>query len=346
MLSPLRGTLMWKKSALPISSPVFGDDQYLFFVEVSDNGAFGAGRTLRASDGETQAHVKNFSNTYQARVRLYGRQILAAHANAGQYTVRLYDILSGKDVWSKNYPAGSLVMHSEDANITGVVEPNGKCSVLDAHTGKELLTSNVAQYRIAPQDLNGLKDVLLMEDAERYYIALNRPVDAGKIVQGVLQNNFNNGTRCLPVNGWFLALHKTDGKRNINGREIAWKKGDMAWHSQTPIKNQMLIVEQFEHLPIILFTTRYNEVLVNGGNRWMSVTQSLQKANGMWAYDRASNSNGSPWFSALQVDTTARTINLIGASGSVQLYIDDGKGPPAFPVGALDRGLNYKAAVM
>src|SRR5262249_24216390 len=162
---------------------------------------------------------------------LYGRQILAAHVNGNQYTVRLYDILSGKDVWSKNFPAGSMVMHTEDPNITGVLEANGKTTILDAHSGKELLTANVAQHRIAPQDWAALKDVLLLQDAERYYIPLNKPVDAGRINQGLLHNNFNNGTRCLPVNGWFLALYKNDGKRTIGDREIAWKKGDMAWHS-------------------------------------------------------------------------------------------------------------------
>lgn len=341
VLDPLRGTLMWKKSDLPINSHIFGDDQYLFIVEVNDNGALGAARTVRASDGETQVAVADFSNTYQARVRLYGRQILAAHANAKGYTVRLYDILGGKDVWTKEFPAGSTVLQSEDPSITGIVEPNGKTTILDARTGKELLSSNLAQYRIAPQDLTGLQAPLLLQDSERYYIALNKPIDANKIVNGHVHNNFNNGTRCLPVNGWFVALHKEDGKRKIGERDVSWKKGDMAWHSQTPIKNQMLIVEQFDHLPVILFTTRYNEVIPNlGGNRWMSVTQSLQKANGMWAYDRSTNSNGSPWFSALQVDGKTRTINLIGASGSVQHYIDDGKGPPPGAIGALEGGRN------
>jgi hypothetical protein len=100
------------------------------------------------------------------------------------------------------------------------------------------------------------------------------------------------------------------------------------------MKNQMLVVEQFEDLPILLFTARYNEVIANfGGNRWMSVTQSIQKSNGLWAYDRASNTNGAPYFSALLVDAKSRTINLVGMSGSVQHYVDEGKGPPAFPVG-------------
>jgi hypothetical protein len=35
------------------------------------------------------------------------------------------------------------------------------------------------------------------------------------------------------------------------------------------------------------------------------------------------------------VDLKSRTINLIGFSGSVQHYVDDGKGPPQIPQGAM-----------
>ena len=51
----------------------------------------------------------------------------------------------------------------------------------------------------------------------------------------MIHNNFDNGTRCLPVNGWFVAMQRKDGKQKIGDRDITWKKGDFAWHSRTPI---------------------------------------------------------------------------------------------------------------
>ena len=42
-----------------------------------------------------------------------------------------------------------------------------------------------------------------------------------------------------------------------------------------------------------------------------------------------------------QIDLKSRTINLIGFSGSIQHYVDDGKGPPPMPQGAqLNPGVN------
>src|ERR1019366_7335829 len=76
VVDPLRGATLWKKTDVPMNSHLFGDDQYLFLAESSENGGIGAGRTLRASDGAVQ-NVPDFSSVYQARVRLMGRQILA-----------------------------------------------------------------------------------------------------------------------------------------------------------------------------------------------------------------------------------------------------------------------------
>jgi outer membrane protein assembly factor BamB len=336
VVDPLRGTILWKKGDISVNSHVFGDDQYLFLAEANESGVFGAGRTLRASDGEV-INVPDFSNFYQARIRTYGRQILAGQHAPGNFTVRLYDILTGKDVWSKAFAPGSTVLHTEDTNIAGVIEPNGLLTVLEAATGKVLVASTLVQFRITQADIKGLRDPLLLQDGERFYVALNRPIDSNKISSGNILHNFNNGTRCLTVNGWFLAVQRNDGKKKVDGRDMTWKKGDLAWHSYMPVQNQMIVLEQFADSPIILFTARHMESTPNGGNRLMSQTQSLQKSNGKMRYESAPSQffNGQPMFSSLQLDLKSRTINLIGLSISVQHYVDDGKGPPPLPQGAM-----------
>ena len=36
------------------------------------------------------------------------------------------------------------------------------------------------------------------------------------VANGAVHNNFNNGLRCLPVNGWAAAFHRQDGKHRID----------------------------------------------------------------------------------------------------------------------------------
>jgi outer membrane protein assembly factor BamB len=335
VVDPLRGSVMWKKNDVPIKSHVFGDDQYLFLVEAMENGSLGVGRTLRATDGEV-LKISDFSNVYQGRIRVMGRKILSAQATPAGYTLRLYDIVAGQDIWSKNYPTGSFRLETEDPTLAGIVDPKGNLSVVEVATGKELVNSSILHNRVTIDDLKGLHHPLLLADAERFYVALNRPIDANRVGGSLLQNNFNNGTRCQVINGWFLAVHREGGEKKVNGEVRTWKKGDFAWHSYTRIDNQMIVLEQFEQNPIVLFTARYNEPNFNtGGNRWVSVTQSLHKGTGKMIYDSGPvGINMAPFFFKFEIDLKSRTVNLLGLSGGVQHYVDEGKGPPPIQQGA------------
>ena len=338
---PLRGTILWKKADVAMNSHLFGDDQYLFLAEANEGGGIGAGRTLRASDGEV-LNVPDFSNVYQARIRTrWERQILAAQPGQGNLTVPwLYvDILSSaKDVWASSFQLGSYVLNTEDHQYRR--HPR---SARQPHRSRSGYRQSACQQQYPPgahrtaRPQAACRALCCFRMGGLFYVALNKPVDGNRVGGGLLHNNFNNGTRCLTVNGWFLAVHRQDGKKTINDREVAWKKGDLAWHSYMPIQNQMLVVDQFDQSPVLLFTTRYNEIMPNGGNRWVSVTQSLSKLNGKMVYDSGPKGiNGaSPMFAMYQMDLKSRTINLIGYQDSVQHYVDDGKGPPPLPQGAM-----------
>jgi outer membrane protein assembly factor BamB/tetratricopeptide (TPR) repeat protein len=334
---PLRGSLIWKKIDVAAGSRVFGDENYLFLVEGSDSGGFGAGRVLRAIDGAPMDMIPDFSNVYQNRIRIEGRRILAANSGQGGLTLRLYDIVAGKDLWSKDFPAGSVVAKTEDPNLTGVIDPTGKLTAIEVDTGRELIVASVTQGRIPADEMKTVREPLLLADADRFYIALNKPVDGQTVQGGLLHNNFSNGLRCGIVNGWVVALQRQDGERKAGDKAVAWKKGDLAWHSYTPILNQMLVLDQFEQLPVMLFSARYNK-LINGGaagNQWVSMTQSLNKRTGKLIHDPGPRpSNSVPYYYTFLVDSKGGSISMVGYGGSVQHYVDDGRPQPAVPPGA------------
>src|SRR5260370_39745762 len=121
----------------------------------------------------------------------------------------------------------------------------GQVGVLDAGTGKEGLWASGMQGRVTGEDVKGLNEPLLVSDAERFYVALNKPA---KVAAGMVQSNFSNGIRCQSVNGFVAAFHRKDGEKKVTGQPMAYKKGDMAWHSQSPLRHQMIVLEQFDHL--------------------------------------------------------------------------------------------------
>jgi hypothetical protein len=247
-------------------------------------------------------------------------------------TLKLYDIVVGKDVWSKTFPPGTVVAQTEERDLTGVIDPKGQLIALDAETGRQLLSASLIQGRnITAEEIKNLKDPLLLQDRDHYYVALNHPVESNKVAGGVLHSNFSNGLRCAPVNGWFLALHRQAGQKVVAGQVRKYAQGELAWDSFEPILNQMLVLEQFEHLPVLIFSCRYNEQINGGvmGSRWMSDTRSFDRRSGSLLYPlTAGVKQGSmlPQFVSFQVDQRAGTITLnAGTLGAIQHYLDDGR---------------------
>lgn len=324
VLDPLRGTPMWTKANVSSRTHIFGDDRHLFLVDANENGTVGGGRALRASDGEPE-EVADFSGLYRSRIRLLGHQLLAwENTNAG-FGLRLYDIMTGKNAWTQTFDQGTVAVQTDDPTLTGVLQPNGRLMVLGVATGKEILATQVLQGKVKIEDLKNLKEPLLLRDRDHFYLALNQPVDTNRIQGGVIANNFSNGLRCSLVNGWFMAFHAKEGAYP-NGDKF--KKGDLHWHSAVPLTNQLVVLEQFQDLPILLFTARYNE-LINGGaggNRWVSTTQSIHRQTGKFIHDPpVSGSSMAAQYYAFTVDLKAGTINMLGNVGALQHYIDDGR---------------------
>src|SRR5262249_5253497 len=141
VLDPLRGTMLWKKMDVNSATRVFGDESFIFLVEQSD-GAAGSGRALRAADG-MQLDVPDFGAVYHNRIGILGKRILAAYPGRDSLVLKLYDIPSGKDIWTRTYDAKAAVLQTEDPTITGVIDTSGKVLVLEAESGRELLTGNV-----------------------------------------------------------------------------------------------------------------------------------------------------------------------------------------------------------
>ncbi len=321
---PLRGNLMWKKPEISVNSRVFGDEQNIFVVDGLESSDTGVGRAFRAIDG-VALQVPDFATVYQHRVRVSGNQILAFKNAAKDSVLYLYDVLTGKEIWSKSFPVGSTVAKTEDSKLAAVVGADGMLTVVDSSTGAEVFSATVFQGRIGPEDVKGLKNPYVVADAERFYVFLNKPAEAAKGISNIA-SNFQSNMRNIFVNGWIMALHRTDGTNKAG----AWKKGDLHWHSFRPIENQMLIAEMLDQTPIFVFSSRYLEMIAGGrGNRWWAYTQSINKRTGKMIYDPGPmSSNSIPQFVRYLVDPRRGTIELHGVSNAIQHYIDDGKNPP------------------
>jgi outer membrane protein assembly factor BamB/tetratricopeptide (TPR) repeat protein len=326
VLDPLRGAVLWTKSDVPTRMHVFGDESNLYLVDVRD-GVTGAGRAVRATDA-APVNLPDFAKVFRHKVRMLGsNRILAAQPAADHLVLRFYDVPTGKDLYSQKFHAKAVVLQTDEPGLAGVLEPeDGKVTVIDLDARKVVVTANIKEFRIAdPKNkaLEDLKEPLLVRDAEQYYVALNKAVEGNKVWMGIVSNNFGTGLRCFPVNGFLASFDN---------------KGEFLWHSDGPIHNQMLVLEQFRSLPALVLTARYMEMMQNNmggfnpgiGQRWVLATQVINKASGKRLYDPANRgvNNGNAQFAGFTVDPQRGAVNLIGYGNTVQIYINDGKQPP------------------
>src|SRR5262249_46456307 len=151
-VDPLSGRVLWTRSDVSPRNHVFSDEDNVYVVEIDAAGNPSTTRAFRAYDGVT-VRVPDFTAVYSKRVRTVGRNLLASATDArSQLNLRLYDVASGKDLWSQNYPAGSLPLNAPEGPYAGAVEPNGLVHVTDLREGKEVLRA-----RMTAEDLAGVQ---------------------------------------------------------------------------------------------------------------------------------------------------------------------------------------------
>jgi outer membrane protein assembly factor BamB len=309
-VDPVTGKELWTKSDVPARTQIFGDEQHIYLIEPAGGQTFANARCLRASDG-VRVDVPDFAVLYQARKRVLGRNLLVEEKTKELMVLRLYDIHTGKDLWKKTFEPNAKYLHSPDEDLAGVIERDGKITAINLRTSKEILSA-----KLEGVDIKDLKDPLILDDGNQVYVALNKPVEATVVSGGVLLNNFATGTHCATVNGIFYAFDR---------------KGKMRWHSMGPIANQLVVLEHFKDMPIIIFTARYNWMA--NGNQVFAFFTSLDKKTGKLVWNPDPRSAGNYQLTSLNLDAGKRTIELTGFNGqkTVQFYVeghmpkDDGK---------------------
>jgi hypothetical protein len=311
-LDPVKGTVLWTKTDLGTHTQIFGDDNHVFLVDVRDDGRVGATRAIRGMDG-VAVDVPDFAGPYQHRIGrqhiLGGKLLVSEHEPTGGLVLRLYDIATGRDLYKKTLSPDAVILRNEDPYLAGMVEPSGKVTVVDLHTCREIFHAAVdTEY------LEKVKDGLLLQDDRLFYVVLNRPNDPAQGVQGPWSNV--TMLRTAPVNGEMYAFWRDTAK--------------VHWHN--PVEHQMVLLEQFADLPMIIFTAKFNENVKNGPPGLQTPTTetlSWNKSTGKLIYPKPELNDkhlqsqvlSQGQFHTLRIDRQNGIIDLISHQMRLRHYV-------------------------
>src|SRR5262249_51930761 len=152
----------------------------------------------------------DFAAAYARRVQIHGGQILLSEKGPkDEITLRLYDILTGKDVWKRPFAAKTLLLRPQETHLAGGVEPDGQVTVMDLRSQKEVLKA-----KMQPEHLEGVQTIHLLSDRADFYLACRASTDKDLAAFGGVQANLNpaSGLRAVPVHGHLYAFDAATGR--------------------------------------------------------------------------------------------------------------------------------------
>ncbi len=329
-LDPLTGKPLWVRSDVSAHCRLFGDARHIYLVELNNDNTASNTRCFRAQDGAS-VPVPNFAGLYQKKERVIGREMVVSEAQSSGLLLRLYDVHTGKDLWSQKYPVGSTVLHSEDPDLAGVVAPDGRLSVMSVSRRKVVFGGIVDV-----EHMKNMRQAHLLADKEGLYVAFSTtdPTNPNNEAWENLQST--TGLRDIPVNGEVYAFDRRTGK-------IKWHNG---------VKHQKLVLEQWADMPVLLFTSRY----MNGGNmnmrmggmpgnqQWGDVyIEAYVKTNGKLLYSmpttgQAAMGQNYNLVYAVNHDAASGKVEMIANNYKLTISPDDGQATAAKVEGGKDKG--------
>jgi outer membrane protein assembly factor BamB len=286
-LEPASGEVRWARKDAPAAFDVFGDEETIYTVETGVGDAIGSVRAYRISDGAVVA-IPPAAAVYKRRVQILGGKILARdEAPGGGLRLRVYDIRSGKDVWSRDFPPGSKLLDATRTPWCAVAAPDGKVALLSLDTG-----TPAGELAVAPRDMEKATATVLA-DADQVYLAWATEQTPEMTAQEASQ--CRPGLAVVRLNGMLYAFDR--------------RGGALRWTSATPA--QHLLVEEFEELPILLCATRTQQNMAPGGAIQIKALRSLDKHSGKLLYNREIIPEVE-LFQSLRANPETGTVELVG----------------------------------
>lgn len=298
------GAVWWICDRLPPHARIYGTRDLLLIDPLDGTDI----RVLRATDGKP-LDVPKIRERLADTMFVSPDGLLLSEQNQAaslfglippKSTVRLCDPLTGRDLWEKKvmYPAGAHFSILNDGRLA-VAELSGKLHLVEIASGRS-------------EDYAGLdartfwahEEMALLADDERLFLIVNRN-------NPMYYGYSSNALQSLTVNGTIYAFDR-------GTREKLWSRR---------ITGRQLLLEQFTHLPLLVFTThKYEEQDIF--HYWSAHLLALDKQTGR-VRGRTELTNGTGYhFYAMTVSQADRSLELLTYNQRVRFSADPADEPP------------------
>lgn len=222
-LDVLTGEPVWVRDNVPEASEVFGDDECIYLVPPDRSVA----QVYRTVDGA--ALPSQGVPPWSQVMRALGRKLLVWQGDGQQVTVRLFDVATQQDVWTRSYDHSAKANFADDGRL-GVLQRDGKFQLIDVASGKALIDATV-------DAIDPLGAIFILRHHDRYVLAATHAASA----------------EAQQHNGWVVRpLQSAGGMQmpTINGAMHGFdEQGRLVWSQ--PVRHLSLPLDQPSASPVI-----------------------------------------------------------------------------------------------
>ena len=198
-----------------------------------------------------------------------------------------------------------MPIKSLDRECAGFINPNGEAEIIEVRSGRVAARLKIDEKNLAA-DLQPCGVAQLFHDVDRFYLVLDRKTELPSSNGTIRQPIFNNTIRSYAINGPLYAFDRASGKR-------LWYFGDGL------LENQMLILEQFADLPVIIVAGPMTNQQVR---QVVYPVVVIEKARGRIVLDRSVSYNGQ-FFQTLTVNMKNGTVDMNRFDTSIRISPDE-----------------------
>jgi outer membrane protein assembly factor BamB len=291
------GRVLWQRRDLGAPCVLLVVGGKLLVIEY-DNRQVRATHWLRIEDG-SRTTGPDLSAAFTDAIQVQDGYLLVVGKKEGP-VLRVVELATGRELWSKELPAESVVLESKVPGLFGWVEPKGELHLFDLATQAEQV--NVTLEKV----LRAIQGGTLLADGRNYYL-LTQAKDPKPDNLGVPPNLFQAQTIVYQPS---MPVQVVPGTGHLIAFDRASKK--LAWYTETPGQSLGMPAED---LPVVILAA----VRVGAGvpARSSMELRLLDRRTGKIIYDRTSPTVEQ--LNNLRWQPAEATLELIGMTRRVKV---------------------------
>lgn len=291
----ISGELLWAREGVPSEVDIIGTDRRLYLLPRGD----GRQIVLRSSDGSEVKEAGQLAHLSRA-IATIGEKMVTLQTEpsfqflefqvGGGASLSCSSSSDSRPDWSYQFPKDALFDFVSEHELAVLTPADGTLRTVDLATGMQ-----VVHGAIPKEAMSTRSEAYLLSDQEILFVLVNRGAAISQL--------YTPDLPAVTANGEIYAFRR-------GSSEMAWKRS---------VKNRRLLVQTFEHLPVLLLMK--SEQVQKGTQRiWQVDLLALDKRTGETVLEEPFYTLASPFFRSLLVEPGRRLLELSGYSTRIRLW--------------------------